>query len=137
MPDWTVPAWAAPVLTAAGVVLLAAFVFWGARVSPNRPFSWAMYSGSSKGFLWSDDGSVTVLPVHRLRIAPGGHFLTVPELRALLADGDFELPLRGLIIGSDGGWEVRYEPAEHRLRLTRLPAGAELRLLADALRPAP
>ncbi|MFJ4771246.1 hypothetical protein ACIP88_19410 [Streptomyces uncialis] len=131
------PDWAAPVLTVASVVLLAVCVVRGARISPNRPFSWAMYSGSSKGFLWSGHDSVTVLPVHRLRIAPGGHFLTVPELRALLADGDFEQPLRGLIIGSDGGWEVRYEPAEHRLRLTRLTAGDELRVLADALRPAP
>ncbi|MCC3776054.1 hypothetical protein [Streptomyces sp. UNOB3_S3] len=131
------PAWTATVLTAAAVALLAAFVVWGVRISPNRPFSWGMYSGSSKGYLWSGPDDATVLPPHRLLIAPSGHYLTVPDLRNLLAEAGFGMPLRGLIVGSDGGWQVEYDPVRHRLRLARLPAGQELRILADALRTAP
>ncbi|MGN5382318.1 hypothetical protein ACQ4WX_49695 [Streptomyces lasalocidi] len=130
------PTWGATALTVAAVPLLVAFVVWGVHISPNRPFSWGMYSDSSKGFLWSGPNNPTVLPVHQLRISPTGHFLTAPELRNLLADGAIDTPLRGLIIGSDGGWQVLYDPARHHLRLTRLPAGHELRILGDALRTA-
>ncbi|MGW2598836.1 hypothetical protein [Streptomyces klenkii] len=129
--------WAATALTAAAVALLAVFVVWGARISPNRPFSWGMYSASSKGYLWSGPDERTVLPPHRLLIAPTGHYLTVLELRNLLADAGFDMPLHGLIIGSEGGWQVHYDPARHRMRVARLPAGQELRVLADALRAAP
>lgn len=115
------------------VVLLVPFVIWGARTDPRRPFSWGMYSESSKGFLWTEAGGVPrVLSHHELRLAPESHFLILPTLRRLLAEAD---PARasGLIIGTAGGCRVRYEsdrrPPGHRL----LAAGTELAALHTEL----
>ncbi|KIQ65563.1 hypothetical protein TR51_17140 [Kitasatospora griseola] len=129
------PAWASPVLAAAALTALVPFVVWGVRTSPHRLFSWGMYSGSSKGFVWiQHEGRIRPLAVEELRLAPGSHYLNVHELRHLLARADPDTPLNGLIIGSDGGWELHYDPAARRLRLARLPAGQQLRILAEALR---
>ncbi|MEU2393409.1 hypothetical protein [Streptomyces sp. NPDC007369] len=130
------PAWTATVLTATAVALLAPFVVWGALTPPDRPFSWGMYSASSKAYLWHGDGRAggTVLSTRQLGLSPEGHFLTLRDLRPLFADGESRTPLWGYVIGSDGGWQVRYTPADRRLYLARLPAGRELDVLAHALR---
>jgi hypothetical protein len=114
---------------------LAAFVVWGATISPHRRFSWAMYSGSTKAFLWitGEDGPRPARP-EDLRLSPDNHLLTLPDLARILDDGPAP-PLQGLIIGYTGNYFVRYDPARpHQLARARLPPGAELDRLADALR---
>ncbi|WP_416875382.1 hypothetical protein [Kitasatospora sp. SC0581] len=132
------PAWACTVLAAAALIALAVLVVWGAWTSPHRLFSWGMYSGSSKGFLWiQHEGRPHPIDIEQLHLAPGSHYLNIPELRRLLAHADLDTPLSGLIIGSDGGWQLHYDPATRKLRLARLPTGQQLRALAEALREAP
>jgi hypothetical protein len=93
------------------VVLLVLFVLWGVRTSPHGPFSWGMYSGSSKGFLWTaaePDGRRRPVCHRELGLVPEGHFLTVTELHRLLRATEPQLPFDGLIIGSAGEWRIRY-----------------------------
>ncbi|MFE6868586.1 hypothetical protein ACFVFS_18735 [Kitasatospora sp. NPDC057692] len=132
------PTWIPAALAAAALITLAVFVAWGARTSPHRLFSWGMYSGSSKGFLWiQHEGRLHPLDIERLHLAPGSHYLNIPELRRLLPHTNLDTPLSGLIIGSDGVWRLHYDPATRTLRLARLPAGQQLRILAEALRETP
>lgn len=116
-------------------VLLVLFVGWGVRTDPHRPFSWGMYSESSKGFLWTEAGGVPRVPPHReLRLAPESHFLTLPTLRRMLAEADPAMPLEGLIIGSAGSCRVCYDSDRRRLVITALTPGTELAVLQTELR---
>ena len=117
------------------LLALAAFVAWGATISPRRRFSWAMYSGSTKGFLWiiGENGPRPARP-EDLRLSPDNHLLTLPDLARVLDDGGAP-PLRGLIIGYTGNYVVRYDPARpHQLARATVPPGAELDRLVAALR---
>ncbi|GAA0417256.1 hypothetical protein [Streptomyces luteireticuli] len=124
-------------LVGVAVALLACFVVRGARTDPHRPFSWGMYSGSSKGFLWTWDGADGGRPrlVHHreLGLSPEAHFLNIPELRRLLAATHPPLAFEGLIIGSQGDWWVRYD-GSGRLRVARVPEGTGTGRLVSALR---
>lgn len=116
-------------------LLLVTFVAWGAWTDPHRAFSWGMYSQSSKGFLWTEARDVMRVPSHReLRLDPASHFLTLPMLKQLLAEADPAVPLEGLIIGSDGGCRVRYDPDRRRLAITSLAPGTQLTALHAELR---
>jgi hypothetical protein len=122
------------IVEGAAVLVLVSCVGWGAWTHPHRPFSWGMYSESSKGYLWVEvDGEPRPISHTELRLAPGSHFLTLPTLRRFLADTDPSIPLRGLIIGSAGSYHVRYDPDRHRLGVTRLTPGTELETLGAAL----
>ncbi len=120
------------------VVLLACFVLWGARTDPHRPFSWGMYSGSSKGFLWTWDGTEGgpphVVSHYELGLSPEVHFMNVPELHRLLKATRPPLTFEGLVIGSQGNWWVRYDEADGGLKAVRVPHGQEIDRLAKALR---
>lgn len=120
------------------LLALAAFVAWGAMISPRRRFSWAMYSGSTKAFLWitGEEGPRPARP-EDLRLSPENHLLTVPDLARVLDEGAAPA-LGGLIIGYTGNYVVRYDPARpHQLARAELPAGAELDRLSAALRGTP
>ncbi|MGH8906737.1 MAG: hypothetical protein ACRD0K_09520 [Egibacteraceae bacterium] len=115
--------------------LLVLFVAWGATADPGRPFSWAMYSGSSKGFFWTDaDGCPRVPGYDEMRLAPDSHYLSLSDLQGLTSGGSapVPVPVEGLIIGSRGNWLVAYD-GQH-LRATPVPDGEELDALAQALR---
>jgi hypothetical protein len=117
------------------VALLAAFVVWGVRVPPGRPFSWAMYSGSSKHFLFIErDGQLRVPTFEQLRLAPDSHYLVLGDVQALAAEPSTPRPLTGLIVGTRGSWEVRLGDREAGLSAKQLPPGEELPRLAEALR---
>ncbi|MEW1659188.1 hypothetical protein [Streptomyces sp. NPDC093707] len=119
------------VLESTALVLLVLFVVWGVRTSPHRPFSWGMYSGSSKGFLWTraeTDGARWRPVRHReLGLEPEGHLLNVPELHRLLGTTAPPVRFDGLITGSAGDWRIRYEGGE--------PGGPAGRLYAAPLTP--
>src|SRR5437867_4008548 len=86
-------------------VALAAFVAWGATVKPGRPFSWTMYSGSSKAFLWIGEGKGRhVARYEELRLAPDNHYLSVADLQALVSGRSDLDSLQGFVIGSHGRW---------------------------------
>ena len=79
----------ATVIGLALVVVLVACVAWGATTRPGRPFSWTMYSGSSKAFLWTEtDASPHVASYESLRLAPDSHYLSEADLRRLLAEAE-------------------------------------------------
>ena len=120
------------------MVLLALFVGWGARTSPNRSFSWGMYSGSTKGFLWTEVAeSPRVLNYDEIRLAPDSHFMSVPELRRLMSQGNQQISLHGLVIGSSGSWLVHYEGNASRRVEKPIPTGLELDQLVTLLRRLP
>lgn len=121
------------------LLALAASVAWGATISPRRMFSWAMYSGSTKPFLWiTEDGATRLARPGDLRLSPENHLLTLPDLARVL-DADEPTPaIEGLIIGYTGNYAVRYDPSRPRqLARARLADGTELERLADALRRLP
>jgi hypothetical protein len=120
------------------LLLLVLFVCWGARTSPNRSFSWGMYSSSTKGFLWTEVAGVPrVLNHDEVLLAPDSHFMSVPELHRLMDQGSQKISLNGLIIGSSGNWLVRYDSdAKHHVEKS-LPAGRELDQLVTLLRRLP
>jgi len=120
------------------LTLLVPFVCWGARTSPNRSFSWGMYSGSTKCFLWTEVAGVPRALNHdEVRLAPDSHFMSAPELRRLMSQGNQKISLNGLIIGSSGNWLIRYNgDARHRVEKS-LPAGRELDQLVTLLRRLP
>lgn len=106
-------------------VALTAFVVWGVTTAPGRPFSWTMYSGSSKAFLWIGEGQdVHVAAYEELCLAPDNHYLSVADLRRLVAERGRPPSLHGLqgfVIGSRGGWIVTSADGSGRLRWGRLP----------------
>jgi len=118
-------------------VALAAFVAWGATVKPGRPFSWTMYSGSSKAFLWIGEGKGRhVARYEELRLAPDNHYLSVADLQALVSGRSDLDSLQGFVIGSHGSWFVTNEAEPGRLawrRLSELPANGDLLALSKAL----
>jgi hypothetical protein len=132
------------VVTVTLLVLLGLFVLWGVRTSPHRRFSWGMYSGSSKGFLWTttpadpDAAEARCRPVRHLELglAPESHLLNLVELHRLLAVTSPELGFDGLIIGSTGYWRIRYQggdEGEGRLYAARVtPAIGHSRLVTAA-----
>jgi hypothetical protein len=97
-----------------------------------------MYSGSTKGFLWTEVAGVPrVLNYDEVRLAPDSHFMSVPELRRLMDQGNQKISVNGLIIGSSGNWLVRYDgDAKHHVEKS-LPAGRELDQLVTLLRRLP
>ena len=120
------------------LVLLALFVYWGARTSPNRSFSWGMYSGSTKSFLWTEvAGAPRVLNYDELRLAPDSHFMSMPELRRLMSQGNQQVSLHGLVIGASGNWLVHYDGDASRRVEKPLPTGLELDQLVMLLRRLP
>jgi hypothetical protein len=121
------------VIEAVAVLVLAAAVIWGATATPGRPYSWTMYSGSSKAFLWLADQPVrSCATTDALRLTPDSHYLREADLRRLAADG--ELPaVDGLIIGSHGSWKVVCN-ADTGLHTERLSRDEDLAELAAALR---
>ncbi|GAA3162559.1 MULTISPECIES: hypothetical protein [Streptomyces] len=127
--------WLQITVAGAALALLALFVLWGVRRAPHRPFAWGMYSGSSKGYLWTPDGEGgRQRPVrhHELGLAPETNLLTVQELNRLLRATTPPLPFDGLIIGSAGNWRVRYDGGPgSRLYAARLaPGTGHARLIA-------
>jgi hypothetical protein len=121
------------------LVLLLVFVGWGAKADAGRLFSWAMYSGSAKGFLWTEvSGTPRTLSYEELRLSPESHYLPLSQLRQLIAHRPPPVPLRGLLIGSQENWLVAYHEHDPQGRLeASLPAGTELEQLAALLRRFP
>jgi hypothetical protein len=120
------------------LVLLVLFVGWGARTNPNRSFSWGMYSGSTKGFIWTEAaGSPRALNYDEIRLAPDSHFMSVPELRRLMSQGNQQISLHGLVIGSSGNWLVHYDIDASRWVEKPIPTGLELDQLVMLLRRLP
>jgi len=125
----------ATVIGLALVVVLVACVAWGATTRPGRPFSWTMYSGSSKAFLWTEtDASLHVASYESLRLAPDSHYLSEADLRRLLAEAEAPPGLHGLIIGSRTSWSVATGADPHCLASVALAEHAALPELAEALR---
>src|ERR1700722_20738800 len=119
---------------AVGLAFLVGFVTWGATTTPGRPFSWAMYAGSSKGFLWIEDqGEHRWASLEDIRLAPDAYFLRSADLKRLLHD--CRLPsLQGVLIGYHGTWKVHYEATKRRLSLEAVGPTEDLRALAGGLR---
>jgi hypothetical protein len=115
-------------------VLLVAFVVWGSRTRPGRPFSWAMFSGSSKPFLFAvAEGPSRVPTFAELRLAPDSHYLVLDDLHALAREPTTPRCLRGLIVGTRGSWEVELD-AGGEVVARELPAGEELHHLTHSVR---
>ena len=116
-----------------GFALFAAFVTWGVARVPGRPFSWTMFTGSSKPFLWvGDAGASRAAGTEELGLAPDAHYLLPGDLETLV-DGNTVAPFEGLILGTRGSWSVAYSPSVG-LTKTTLPPDDDLRALAEALR---
>jgi hypothetical protein len=113
-------------------VALAVAVVWGARARPGRPFSWTMFSGSSKAFLWLREQPPRLASTDDLRLTPDSHYLLERDLQRLAEAG--ALPaLDGLILGSRGSWTVACD-GEGGLRTELVDPDDELMHLASALR---
>lgn len=125
-------------MTEAMLVALALFVAWGSLTSPHRPFSWGMYSGSAKAFLWTElPDHPRVLGYDELGLAPDSHFLSLPELRKLADQKPLPAPAHGLIVGYRYNWLVT-GTGGRAFRVTGpLPPGAELDQLVALLRRLP
>lgn len=120
------------------LVALLVFVVWGVVTSPHHPFSWAMYSGSTKGFLWTEgaDGP-RVLSYEELGLAPDSHFLSTADLRRLVDEKPRSTPVNALVIGYRRTWLMSYA-ADRGFRVEGpLPPGAELDHLVALLRRLP
>ncbi len=116
-------------------LLLLGSVVWGATIVPGRAFSWAMFSGSSKPFLWTAVDGVTRVPTfEELRLAPDSHYLVLADLHELVGEPGFPVPLHGLIIGTRGSWRVELGGGEVGLTERPVPPGDELTVLADTVR---
>lgn len=117
------------------LVLLVGFILWGATTKPGRPFSWTMYSGSSKPFLWtaSEAGWVLATPA-RLGLAPDTGYLTVADLQRFLAESTVPQRIEGFIIGSRGSFIVASGDDPRHLVASPLEQGTELALLVSRLR---
>lgn len=114
------------------VVVLVAWVVWGATIAPGRRFSWAMYSGSSKAFLWlRGEPAAHWATMDELRLGPQAHYVRESDLRLLVREG---LPaLDGLIVGTRGSLTVAHDGGEG-LVTEPLERDEALAALAAALR---
>ncbi len=122
--------------TVASIVVLAIAVARGAMARPGRPFTWTMFSGSSKAFLWLREGPSgrSALP-DDLRLTPDSHYLLERDLERLAEAG--ALPaLDGAIVGSRGSCTMACD-SNGRLRTERIDPDDELAALAAALRACP
>ncbi|HEV7806171.1 MAG TPA: hypothetical protein VGO80_10145 [Solirubrobacteraceae bacterium] len=119
----------------ASLVVLATAVVWGVMARPGRPFSWTMFSGSSKAFLWLCEQppgrSATTDDLH---LTPDSHYLLERDLQRL-AEARSLPALDGLIVGSLGSWTVTCD-GEGGLRTEPVDPDDELVQLALALRRA-
>lgn len=119
----------------AAAVVLAAAVVWGATAKPGRPFSWTMFSGSSKAFLWlREQPPRRLATTDLLHLTPDSHYLLERDLQHL-AEAQALPALDGAIIGSRGSWTVACD-GDAGLRTERMGPDDELEQLVSALRRA-
>ncbi len=114
------------------LVVLAVWVVWGATMAPGRRYSWSMFSGSSKAFLWlRDERAARWATMDELRLGPQAHYLRESDLRLLAQEG---LPaLDGLVVGTRGSCTVSLDETEG-LVTEPLERDEALAALAAALR---
>ena len=117
-------------LVALAVLVVA--VVWGAAIAPGRRFSWAMYSGSSKAFLWLRGEPVARwAAMDDLGLVPEAHYLREVDLGVLAAES---LPaLDGFIVGTRGSVSVTHD-ADAGLVTEIIDGDEVLAHLATALR---
>lgn len=111
-------------------------LLWGVTAVPGRPFTWTMYSGSSKALLHirHGDGSHPAT-TDELGLSPDAHYLLETHLRALADSSPPTLPaLDGMIVGSRGSWTVSYDGAGATLHTSAIAYGEDLEQLAAMLR---
>lgn len=120
-------------IEAAAALALVAGVVWGVAARPGLPFSWTMFSGSSKAFLWLDEPRQShVATPDELRLTPDSHYLLAADLERLAEAG--ALPaLHGLVVGSRGSRRVAYD-ASLGLRSGPVERDDDLAELVAALR---
>ena len=107
------------------VAALAMAVVWGVAAPPGRPFSWTMFSGSSKALLWLRDGSRRRLAsTDDLHLTPDSYYLLESDLKQLARAGALPV-LDGLILGSRGSWKVACD-TDARLCTEHIKPGDEL-----------
>jgi hypothetical protein len=120
-------------IVALGLLLL--FVVWGATRPPGRPFSWTMFSGSSKAFLWEPgERGPRFTGADELRLAPDAHYLSPAELDRLCAGSRVPIRVEGLVISSWGNWFVSNEGDPRHIRVAPLQRDRALALLAARLK---
>jgi hypothetical protein len=121
------------VIELAALTLLVVSVLWGATARPGRPFTWTMFSGSSKAFVHiCEEHGARPATIDDLKLSPDSHYLLEVDLRRIAETG---LPaLQGVIVGSRGSFSVRCEGPGFPLVSEPVAAGEDLELLAAALR---
>lgn len=117
---------------AAAVLVIA--VVWGATARPGQPFSWTMFSGSSKAFLWLREQPQRTASTDDLHLTPDSHYLLERDLQRL-AEAAALPALDGVIVGSRGSWTVASD-SEGDLSTQPVDRDDELVHLASALRRA-
>jgi hypothetical protein len=123
-------------VTLGGLAVLLIGVLWGAIATPGLPFTWTMYSGSSKALLHirHRDGSRPATQ-DELGLSPEAHYLLEAHLRAMAESSAPALPaLDGMIVGSRGSWTVSYDGAGTTLHTSAIAYGEDLEQLAAELR---
>lgn len=123
-------------MTLGGLAALLLGVLWGVTATPGRPFTWTMYSGSSKALLHirHGDGTRPAKP-SELGLSPDAHYLLEAHLRAIADAVPPALPaLDGMIVGSRGSWTVSYDGPGTTLHTAPIAYGDDLEQLSAALR---
>jgi hypothetical protein len=122
------------VIDIVAAVLLVAAVVGGVLAKPGRPFSWTMFCGSSKAFVWLRERPPRLASTDDLHLTPDSHYLLERDLQRLAEVG--ALPaLDGVIVGSRGSWAAACD-GEGVLRTEPMDPDDELTQLASALRRA-
>lgn len=113
------------------LVVLVISAAWGVTATPDRRLTWAMYSGSSKAFLWLRGERARWASMDELRLVPEAFYLREADLELLAQEG---LPaLDGLIVGTRGSLTVACDAIEG-LVTTPVQGDEALVLLAAAIR---